>query len=97
MLASEFESLSMVVLESMIMKTPVLVNGRCEVLKGHCLRSRAGLYFKNYFEFEGSINYLLNNEKIYRIMCENGKKYVDENYQFDYVSTFCVNSGSLLM
>ena len=84
-LASEFESLSMVVLESMIMKKPVLVNGRCEVLKGHCLRSRAGLYFKNYFEFEGSINYLLNNEKIYSIMCENGKKYVDENYQWDKI------------
>lgn len=82
-LASEFESLSMVVLESMIYGKPVLVNGKCKVLKGHCQRSDAGLYFENYFEFEGALKYLLTHEKECIEMGENGKKYVDENYRWD--------------
>lgn len=82
-LFSQFESLSMVVLESMTMGRPVLVNGRCEVLKGHCIRSNAGLYFTNYPEFAGCLNYLLTHENEYGVMCENGKKYVAENYQWD--------------
>lgn len=84
-LASEFESLSMVVLESMACKKPVLLNGKCMVLRGHCIKSNAGLYFENFYEFEGALNYMLNNKKAYEMMCENGKKYIDENYQWDII------------
>lgn len=84
-LFSKFESLSMVVLESMTMGRPVLVNGQCEVLKGHCVRSNAGLYFENYFEFAEELNYLLSHDREYAVMCENGKKYVQENYQWDAI------------
>ena len=42
---SEYESLSLVILESMAAGRPVLVNGRCAVLKGQCIRSNAGLYY----------------------------------------------------
>ncbi len=84
-LASAFESLSMVVLESMAYKRPVLVNGRCMVLKGHCRRSNAGLYFENYFEFEGALKYLMSHEKECAEMGEDGKRYVDENYRWDVI------------
>ncbi len=84
-LASEFESLSMVVLESMAYEKPVLVNGRCMVLKGHCRKSNAGLYFENYFEFEGALNYLLSHEEECAKMGANAKKYVDENYRWDII------------
>ncbi len=84
-LASEFESLSMVVLESMAFKRPVLVNGRCTVLKGHCKRSDAGLYFENYFEFEGALRYLLTHKEEAAEMGENGKTYVDENYRWSVI------------
>lgn len=84
-LFSQFESLSMVVLESMAMGRPVLVNGKCAVLKGHCVRSNAGLYFENYREFAGTLNYLLTHEWEYRVMSENGKRYVEENYQWDII------------
>ena len=86
-LASEFESLSMIVLESMFYGRPVLLNGRCAVLKGHCRRSNAGLYFKNYFEFEGALNYLCTHPEEYEIMRDNARKYVDENYRWDTVMT----------
>lgn len=84
-LASEFESLSMVVLESMALGIPVVVNGKCEVLKGHCIRSNAGLYFTNYFEFEGALEYLLKNPDVAAEIGENGKCYIQEYYQWDVI------------
>ena len=39
---SYFESLSMVALEAWALGRPVLANGRCDVLKGQCIRSNAG-------------------------------------------------------
>lgn len=84
-LASEFESLSMVVLESMAYEKPVLVNGRCTVLKGHCRKSNAGLYFENYFEFEGALNYLLTHEAECAVMGGYAKRYVDENYRWNII------------
>lgn len=82
-LPSQFESLSIVVLESMALERPVLVNGRCEVLKSHCTKSNAGLYYNNYFEFEGCLNYLLSHANEVGEMAVNAKKYVKDNYQWD--------------
>lgn len=84
-LCSRFESLSAVVLESFTMGRPVLVTGHCDVLKDHCLRSNAGLYFENYEEFAATLNYLLTHPAEYEAMRENGKKYVEENYQWDVI------------
>lgn len=84
-LFSRFESLSMVVLESMTMGRPVLVNEACQVLRGHCVRSNAGLFFSSYPEFAGALNYLLTHPKEYEVMCRNGKKYVEENYQWERI------------
>lgn len=84
-LPSQFESLSIAVLESMACKIPVVVNGKCEVLKGHCKKSNAGLYYDNFLEFEGILNYILNNPTQTKIMGENGLKYVDEYYRWNII------------
>lgn len=84
-LPSKFESLSISVLEAMTLETPVIVNGICEVLKGHCVKSNAGLYYTNYFEFEGVLDYMLDHYKEYGIMRTNAKKYIDENYRWDVI------------
>ncbi len=84
-LPSQFESLSMVVLEAMKIGKPVLVNGKCEVLKGHCTRSNAGLYYQNFYEFEGCVNYLQMHPKQCLEMGENGQDYVEENYKWDVI------------
>lgn len=81
-LPSRFESLSIVVLEAMKLKRPVLVTAGCNVLVGHCLRSNAALYYNGYYEFEGCTDYLLSHEKECTIMGENGIKYVDDNYSW---------------
>ena len=82
---SKYESLSLVILESMAAKRPVLVNGKCEVLKGQCIRSNAGLYYTNFFEFESTINYILNNKGAYYQMCENGHQFVKNTYDWNQI------------
>ena len=86
-LPSKFESLSISVLEHTdvydIIKMPVIVNGICDVLKGHCVKSNGGLYYKNFFEFEGCVNYLLEHTDVYEIMCKNARKYVEDYFQWE--------------
>lgn len=84
-LPSEWESLSLVILESMALKRPVLVNGECAVLKGQCIRSNAGLYYTSYLEFEYAMNYILNHKDEYNEMCENGYDFVKKNYDWNEV------------
>lgn len=87
---SQFESLSMVVLEALSLKVPVLVNGRCLVLKGHCVHGNAGLYYRSYYEFAGCINYYLSHDKERKLIGENGYKYVNDNYRWDVIiQRFC--------
>lgn len=84
-LPSAFESLSISVLESLNLNVPVIVNGDCEVLKGHCIKSNAGLYYHNYFEFEGCLNYLLSHEKEYEQMRDNAREYIDKYFQWNII------------
>ncbi|SHK68011.1 Glycosyltransferase involved in cell wall bisynthesis [Anaerocolumna jejuensis DSM 15929] len=84
-LPSEFESLSISVLEAMAISVPVVVNGKCEVLKGHCIKSKAGLYYHNYFEFEEILNYIFKYDGIYQQMKKNAKEYIIKNYQWNTI------------
>lgn len=87
-LPSEFESLSMVVLEAMSTYTPVMVYGKCAVLKGHCIKSNGAFYFNNYYEFEKEVDFLLDddNSNYIDIMKNNAFKYVQENYQWNIIT-----------
>lgn len=84
-LPSQFESLSMVVLESLLLGVPVLVNGKCEVLRGHCHKSNAGLYYENYLEFELATNRLLNDPAMWQAMSALAPGYVQRNYQWNVI------------
>lgn len=85
LLPSKYESLSISVLEAMRLSVPVVVNGRCDVLKGHCIKSNGGLYYNNYFEFEGAINYLLSHNEIYAKMQENALHYVETYFDWKVI------------
>lgn len=85
-LPSEFESLSIVVLEAMTLQVPVIVNGTCDVVRGHCVKSNGGLYYYCYNEFEGCLNYILSHKDEANAMGQNGKKYVEENYKWDIIT-----------
>lgn len=84
-LPSKFESLSIVLLESMALGTPVLCEGTSSVLRGHCIRSNAGLYYASYLEFEASLELLLNEPRLRQILGQHGKQYVGHHYTWDCV------------
>lgn len=84
-LPSEFESLSLSTLEAMYFGTPVLVNGKCDVLKDHAILSKAGLYYMNKLEFIESLAYIDENPEMMKKMGENGVLYVEKNYRWDVV------------
>lgn len=82
---SPYESLSLVTLEAMCCGTAVLANGECDVLKGHCLRSNAGLWYQNYDEFSECFRFLCSNDHLRSKMGDNGKTYVKKNYSWDVI------------
>jgi glycosyltransferase involved in cell wall biosynthesis len=84
-LPSKFESLSISVLEAMSLSVPVIVNGICDVLRGHCVKSNGGLYYHSFFEFEGIVDYLLSHTEEYAQMCRNARLYIDRYYTWDSI------------
>lgn len=77
---SYFESLSMVALEAWAMGIPVLANGRCDVLKGQCIRSGAGLYYETYEEFAETLYALESRGPLHERLGRNGREYFKANY-----------------
>jgi glycosyltransferase involved in cell wall biosynthesis len=82
---SYFESLSMVALEAWALGRPVLANGRCDVLKGQCLRSNAGLFYENYEEFAETLYALESNGPLHARLGRNGRDYFAQHYAWPVV------------
>jgi len=82
---SYFESLSMVALEAWALGKPVLVNGKCDVLKGQCLRSNAGLFYENYPEFAETLRAIESNRWLAASLGRNGRQYFKEHYDWPVV------------
>jgi glycosyltransferase involved in cell wall biosynthesis len=82
---SYFESLSMVALEAWALGRPVLANGRCDVLKGQCIRSGAGLYYESYEEFSEALYSLESNGPLHDRLGRNGREYFRANYAWPVI------------
>lgn len=82
---SFYESLSMVTLEAWAKRKPVLANARCEVLKGQCLRSNAGIFYGNLDEFVEALKLLLSSSHLREALGENGERYFNQNYTWDVI------------
>lgn len=82
---SFFESLSMVTLEAWALQKPVLANARCEVLKGQCQRSQAGLYYSQYEEFRDALGLLLEDNSLREKMGKNGLAYFRTHYTWEII------------
>ncbi len=79
------ESLSIVLLESWLTGKPALVNAFSPVTLDHCRRSGGGLYFRDYFEFEEALLYLLREPAAAGRMGERGREYVRRYYDWEKV------------
>ena len=80
-----FESLSMVALEAWALGRPVLANGRCDVLKGQCIRSNAGLYYENYEEFVEALYALESNGPLNARLGRNGREFFKRHYAWPVI------------
>ena len=83
--SSPFESLSIVLLEGWALGTPALVNAQSAVLKDHCLRSNAGLYYANADEFSAALDWLAMHPALRLALAQNGRRYVAEHYRWPAV------------
>jgi glycosyltransferase involved in cell wall biosynthesis len=79
------ESFSLVIMESWLSGTPVLVHGDCAVTREHCSRCNGGLFFTNQKEFAATITYMIEHPAIAHKMGLNGRRYVLENFQWPMI------------
>lgn len=82
---SNSESFSLVIMESWLASRPVIVSGGCPVTKNFAIESRGGLYFDGYFDFEGAVDYLLNNSEIADSMGNAGNQFVNDNFEWNVI------------
>jgi len=82
---SQYESLSMVALEAWALGRPVLVNGRCDVLRGQAVRSNAGLYYENFDEFAEALYALEASGPIGALLGANGSEFFRRNYAWPVI------------
>ena len=82
---SYYESLSMVALEAWALGRPVLANGKCDVLKGQCLRSNAGLYYESYSEFAETLRAMERNRWLTRALGRNGRQFFRDHYDWPVI------------
>jgi len=82
---SHFESLCMAALESMALRTPILVQGKTDPLKQHCLKGNGGLAFSNYDEYEAMLDLFLSNPRLRQVLGEHGRRYVEEKYSWERI------------
>lgn len=83
---SKFESLSLMLLEAMNQGKPVLVNGKCNVLKEHCIKSgNAALYYTGRRDFISNLFRLDTCESLRMEMSEKAKEYVARHYDWPII------------
>ncbi|ODS59063.1 MAG: hypothetical protein ABS36_02625 [Acidobacteria bacterium SCN 69-37] len=82
---SQYESLSMVALEAWALGKPVLANGRCDVLKGQCLRSNAGLFYESFDEFDQALFHLEASGPIGAPLGRNGREFFRKHYSWPVI------------
>lgn len=88
-LPSKYESLSLSLLEAMALGTLGIVNGECNVLKGHCEKSGVGIAYCGYTDFAKGMKSLYQSQSSYY---EKAVSYVSQNYTWDIVEKKVVHA-----
>jgi glycosyltransferase involved in cell wall biosynthesis len=82
---SYYESLSMVALEAWAVGKPVLANGKCEVLRGQCIRSNAGLYYETQAEFIETLRAIIESRRLNAAFGANGRRFFQQHYAWPVI------------
>jgi glycosyltransferase involved in cell wall biosynthesis len=79
------ESFSIVLMESWLLGTPVLVHARCAVTQRHCVESSGGLYFSDAEDFGAVVERLAADPELRRALARAGAEYVRKKYSWSAV------------
>ena len=82
---SSYESLSIVALEAWALGKPVLANGRCDVLRGQCVRSNGGLYYENFEEFAEALYALEASGPLGAVLGRSGREFFRQHYAWSVI------------
>ena len=63
----------------------MLANGKCDVLKGQCLRSNAGLFYENADEFAEALSWFTRRPDEAKALGANGRAYFRRHYAWPVV------------
>ena len=83
--SSYLESLCMAAQESLVVRTPILVQGKTEPLKQHCLKGNCGLWYSGSKEFALALSLFRRDSRLRQIMGENGYQYIQQNYSWEKI------------
>ena len=83
---STHESFSIVIMESWLAQRPVLVHEGCDVTTAFAKESNSGLYFNDYFDFEGAVKFYLQNPETAAQMGKTGREYVLNRFTWDVIT-----------
>jgi glycosyltransferase involved in cell wall biosynthesis len=82
---SFFESFSMILTEAFAFGRPAIVEGKCDVLRGHAHRSNAAIPYDGFAEFECALEMLRADPDLADAMGAAGRRYVEREYSWDSV------------
>ncbi|MEI3554235.1 MAG: glycosyltransferase [Alistipes senegalensis] len=82
---SRMESLSLLLLEALSNGIPMLVNGKCRVMKDHCKSSGAAFWYDSSRDFRNKLHRLISDPELRRTMGEKGPVYVHEHYDWSVI------------
>ncbi|MCA6069285.1 glycosyltransferase family 4 protein [Chryseobacterium sp. RG1] len=83
---SFYESLSLITLEAMLLKIPVIVNKNCQVLYSHIKKSESGKSFTDITEFSQALIFYINQNQNNLILEGNkAREYVLKNYSWNTI------------
>jgi glycosyltransferase involved in cell wall biosynthesis len=83
---SLLESFSLVIMESWLAQTPVLVHVGCRVTRDHVEASGGGMHFADYPQFARRLDDLLSKEDLRLKMGAAGRAYVLDNYSWPEIT-----------
>jgi hypothetical protein len=75
----------MVALEAWALGRPVVANAKCDVLKGQCMRSNAGLYYDDEAEFVGALRAIESQRWVSQSLGRSGRQFFRDHYDWPII------------